>query len=252
MRKKYGADSDEYRIEVLGEPPLVDQKAVIPRFLIEDAAMRSVARYDGYLPIWGLDVGRSRDKTALAKRMANHLLEPVKTWATPDTTVIPDLLVEEYRRQEREDRKLLPLRINIESTGLGGPVYDACKREGLPVRAVNPAEAHSSSDKYLRKRDDLWFRAKSWFSERNCWIPTDRELMGELASVECSLMMNGKWKVQSKDEIVAQNKESPNRADAFILTFDSGYDKIPTTPGEDRYRLSSGGVTGSVSSWLSM
>ncbi len=236
MRKKYGASSDEYRIEVLGEPPLADNKAVIPRYLIEDAAFRDVERFMGYLPIWGLDVGRTRDRSALAKRQANYLLEPVKWWRYSDTTMLVDAIVDEYRDQERADPDMLPVEILVDSIGVGGPVVDALKRAKLPVRGINVSEAHSSRDKYLRKRDDLWFRAKQWFENRDCWIPNDRDLIGELASVECDLTLNGKWKVQSKEEIVALSKESPDLADAFVLTFAGGYDRLPEHTNPDRYR----------------
>jgi phage terminase large subunit len=252
MRKKYGRDSDEYRIEVLGEPPLADHKAVIPRYLIMDAVYREVDKLPGYLPVWGLDVGRSRDRSALAKRQGNYLLEPIKWWRISDTMAMVDAVIDEYEQQEKVDKSMLPSEILVDVIGVGGPVVDALRRARLPVRGINVAEAHSSKDRYMRKRDELWFKAKDWFEARDCSIPNDKDLVGELASVECDLTTTGKWKVQSKADIVAMNRESPDLADSFILTFAGGYDRLFDAVNPDRYAKRRQRDMEGTGSWMSL
>ena len=252
MASKYGVESDEYRIEVLGEPPQSEERAVIPRYLIEAATYREVEVIRGVVPVWGLDVGRVRDRSALAKRCGNHLLEPVKWWREPDTTVLADQVVEEYRLQERRNREMLPAEILVDVIGLGAGVLDMLVRQGLPARGINVAEAHPSKDRYLRKRDELWFKARDWFAGMDVYVPSDPAFIGELSSVQWDETESGKRKVESKSEIRAKSRESPDLADAFILTFANGYDRIPDMLEKKEYKFKHRRDDRCAPSWMSI
>ena len=252
MASKYGRESDEYRIEVLGEPPQSEERSVIPRYLIEAATYREVERVPGVIPVWGLDVGRVRDRSALAKRCGNHLLEPVKWWREPDTTVLAEHVVEEYRQQERRNREMLPSEILVDVIGLGAGVLDMLVKLGMPARGINVAEAHPSKDRYLRKRDELWFKARDWFAGLDVYVPRDDGFIGELSSVQWDETDSGKRKVESKNEIRAKSRESPDLADAFILTFAGGYDCIPEMVTKKEYKFRNIRVAGGAPSWMSI
>lgn len=251
MRQKYGVDSDQYRVEVLGEPPQSEEGSVIPRYLAEAAMYRDVAMKPGYVPVWGLDVGRTRDRSALAKRCANHLLEPVMFWREPDATVLADKVIAEYRAQEKTNRTLLPSEILVDVIGMGGPVLDMLCRAGLPARGINVAEAHASKDRYLRKRDQLWFDALEWFERKDVWIPKDLDFIGELCSVRWFETENGKQKVESKADIRNMGRDSPDLSDAFILTFAGGYDRLPEVEEKD-YKFKRAMSSRGAPSWLSV
>ena len=65
---------------MLGEFPTSDDETVIPLELVLEAVGRNVSSLD-YYPVWGVDVARfGDDRTALAKRQRNKLLEPAKSW----------------------------------------------------------------------------------------------------------------------------------------------------------------------------
>jgi phage terminase large subunit len=82
----YGADSNIYRVRVLGEFPQSEDDVVIPLHLIEAARERDVVVSEAFYPVWGLDVARfGDDRTALCKRFSNALLEPIKSWHVADT-----------------------------------------------------------------------------------------------------------------------------------------------------------------------
>jgi hypothetical protein len=60
---------------VLGEFPTSEDETVIPLELVLGAVGRNVSSLD-YYPVWGVDIARfGDDRTALAKRQANKLLE---------------------------------------------------------------------------------------------------------------------------------------------------------------------------------
>ncbi|ODR96784.1 hypothetical protein AUC71_04250 [Methyloceanibacter marginalis] len=86
IRAKYGEDSNQWRVRVLGEFPTADDDTVMPLELVLAAVDRDVMPLSSYIPIWGLDVARfGDDSSALAKRQANKLLEPVKRWRNKDS-----------------------------------------------------------------------------------------------------------------------------------------------------------------------
>jgi hypothetical protein len=84
IRAKYGEGSNAWRVRVLGEFPTADDETVIPLELVLSAVERRVSTLS-YYPVWGVDVARyGDDRTALAKRQANRLLEPIRWWHSTD------------------------------------------------------------------------------------------------------------------------------------------------------------------------
>jgi hypothetical protein len=74
---------------------------------------------------------------------------------------------------------------------------------------------------YRNLRAELWHKAKAWLEKRDCKMPKDDQLIGELATVRYKFTSNGKVIVESKDEIRKRGLASPDLADAFVLTFAS-------------------------------
>ena len=214
MEKKYGRESSIYKIRVrgifAGSPD-----GVIPLDIIEPAKAREVKPHG---PIrWGLDVARfGDDLTALAKRHGNSLLEKVKVWGGKDTMQTAGLLKLEY-----DNAKVKPEAICIDVIGLGAGVVDRCKELKLPVIGINVAESPAVQDQYMRLRDELWFRARDWFYGRDVRMVDDEDLIGELTLPTFKVLSTGKKQVESKDEI-KKRAASPDRADAFCLTFADG------------------------------
>ena len=217
MAQKYGVDSAIYRVRVRGDFA-GNPDGVIPLDLIEGAIGRNVKPFG---PVrWGLDVARfGEDETALAKRRGNTLLEKVKAWSGKDTMQVAGLLKLEYDNTPIDDR---PEAIGIDVIGLGAGVVDRALELGLPVIAVNVAESPAVQAQYERMRDELWFEAREWFFRRDCHMPEDDQLVAELTLPGFRVLSSGKKKVESKDELRRRGVKSPDRADAFCLTFAKG------------------------------
>jgi hypothetical protein len=211
---EYGLESNVYRYRVLGEFALEEDDVVIPLPLIEGAVGRDVG--PSGKRIWGVDVARfGDDRSALAKRRGNHLEEPVKSWRHRDLMQTSGLILNEWEAAGL--RK--PERILVDSIGMGAGVLDRLKEAGLPVYGVNVGESSSADDKFVRLRDELWWRAREWFDKKDCRIPDDDGLMGELSAVKYDFTSAGKIHIESKDEMKKRGLKSPDLADAFCLTF---------------------------------
>jgi len=228
MRKQYGQDSDIYRVRVLGEFPRGDDNAVIPLHLIEAAVDRDVDQVEGKM-IWGVDVARfGGDRSALAKRRKNHLVEPVKTWYGKDLMQTVGIIVREYEDTPHNER---PDMILVDSIGLGSGVVDRLREQGYPARGINVAESPSiDSDKFARLRDELWWKVREWLESRDSVLPNQDDLIGELATPTFEILSSGKIKIESKSEIKKRLPKSPDLADALCLTFAVSDRKFTSKP----------------------
>jgi phage terminase large subunit len=196
---------------------------VIPLELVLGAVERNVSILD-YYPLWGVDVARfGDDRTALAKRQANKLLEAVKSWNSTDLMATAGKIKAEYDATPYDAR---PTEILVDIIGLGAGVYDRCRELGLPVRGVNVGEAAASRENCARLRDELWFKGREWFQDKACSMPNDDALIAELTAPTYSFTSTGKMVVESKADMKKRGLRSPDLADAFLLTFACGERKI--------------------------
>lgn len=230
----YGRDSNKYRVRVLGEFPTADDDVVIALELVESARGRDVET-SSVLPYWGVDVGRfGDDSSALAKRKGNRLLEPVKEWSGKDTMQTAGII---HREWLDTPEPLRPVSIFVDVIGLGAGVVDRLVEMELPAVGINVAESASADDRFVRLRDELWFAGKDWFAAKDCTIPNDEKLIAELTTVTFDYASNGKHVVQSKKDMRKEGRSSPNKADAFLLTFAMPDRRKPKI---DRYRPNHG------------
>lgn len=212
---QYGADSNVYRVRVLGEFASEDDSVVIPLDLCENAKIRDVEAFGER--VWGIDVARfGRDRTTLVKRCTNATLEAHKSWSGQDLMQTSGRIYAEWLETAPDAR---PKSVFVDVIGIGAGVADRLMELGLPVVPVNVAEEASVSEKYLRLRDELWFKARKWLEQKNCKLVDDEVLIAELTLPRYSFTSTGKLKVESKDELKKRFPQSPDVADAFCLTF---------------------------------
>lgn len=218
---QYGIDSDVYRVRVLGEFPKVGSDALIPIHLLEAALERDIEPSPAFKPVWGLDVARfGPDRSALAKRRGNALIEPVKSWYGQDTMQTVGRVVQEWRDTDEMDR---PHAIAVDVIGIGSGVVDRLQEVGLPAVGVNVAET-PTSDQFMRLRDEVWWKFRQWLEQRNCTLPPDDSLIAEVVDIRYKVLSTGKISVESKEEMKKRTTppRSPDLGDALVLTFAVG------------------------------
>lgn len=224
IANEYGEDSNVYRVRVLGEFPQTEDDSVVPMGLVLAAYGREVSPTDISV-VWGLDVARfGDDTTALCKRRGNVITEPVREWRKFDLMQVCGVIMKELHETPIEAR---PTAINVDVIGLGAGVVDRLRELGAPVRGINVGESPSSSpDRFMRMRDELWWKTREWFETRAVTMPRDEALTAELTGPKYKLESTGKLKVESKDDMKKRGVKSPNKADALCLTFAGGEQSI--------------------------
>jgi hypothetical protein len=218
MKSRYGEESNAFRIRVLGEFPRSDDDTIIPMELLESAKHRDTRAYEDAPIVWGLDVARfGSDSSVLCKRQSN-VVQTLERWRNLDLMQLTGAVVAQY---EACDHKNRPAEILVDSIGLGAGVVDRLRELKLPCRGINVSESPAMGGTYLNLRAELWHKAKAWLEKRDCKIPNNEDLIGELATVRYTFTSNGKIKIESKDDIRRRGLKSPDMADAFVLTFAS-------------------------------
>lgn len=220
-KEEYGEDSNFFRVRALGEFPDSEDGVIIPLYLVEAAVKRDVEQVPSE-EIWGLDVsGAGSDQCALAKRCGNIMPEPIKVWKSDDTMVTVGKVMAEY-----SGAKMKPAQVCVDSNGIGAGVAHRLAEQGVPVQCINVSESHSSNDRYLRMRDEMWERSRDWFYAKDCKIPDDAAFIGEITRIKWGLTSNGKMTVMKKyDMKLAPPRgigKSPDRSEAFCFTFMAG------------------------------
>lgn len=219
MQTRYGEESNVYRIRVVGEFPKGDDDTVIAMDLLEQAVTRDVAPSQHAPVVWGLDVARfGSDRSALCKRQGNAVIEAIKTWKNLDLMQLTGAVVAEYNALPPSQQ---PQEILVDSIGLGAGVVDRLRELNLPARGINVAESPAMGGTYRNLKAELWYRARAWLEARDCKMARDDVLIAELATVRYSFTSGGKIQIEGKDEIRKRGLPSPDKADAFVLTFAS-------------------------------
>lgn len=219
--KRYGVDSNVYRVRVLGEFPNAEPDALLGLDVVEAAVSRDVERVKGAI-VWGVDVARfGDDESTIAKRGQNYLLEPIQARRNLDTLQVAGWVKHEY---ENTPAHMQPEHIIIDVIGYGAGVVDCLKEDlkeyDVNVAGVNVAERPSNNERFDMYRDELWFDMKDWFEARSNRMPEDSELIGQLTTVKYGFARrSGKLQVEPKKELKKRGLPSPDRADALMHTF---------------------------------
>ncbi|MCH7557724.1 MAG: hypothetical protein IIB56_09750 [Planctomycetes bacterium] len=211
MAKKYGKDSNAYRVFVKGIPPKADPGALIPLEWVMDAVDRDLEPLDVDIEVFGLDVGAGGDESCLLRRRGPKILS-LETYNTEDSEELTNWALGRMFKFE-------PDMVMIDSIGWGWGVAGNIRARATEINVIdiNVSESASASDRFFRLRDELWWRVREAFEHRRISIPNDSVLIAELSSIRYK-EPNGVVKIESKKELRARGLDSPNRADALCLT----------------------------------
>ena len=225
--RRYGQDSNAYRIRVLGEFPLSDLDTIIPAEFVKSAQMRDIVVHPDMGTVWGLDVARfGDDDNALIMRTRLSVLPEIHVWNGTDLMATAGKVKNLYDGMMPSQR---PSDILIDVIGLGAGVVDRLQEQGLPVRGINVAEMASYKDQYANLKTELWFAAREWLMTRDHALPrcdggcprecVHERLASELVAPRYEFTSTGKFKSESKGNMKKRGIKSPNIAEAFILSF---------------------------------
>lgn len=220
IAKRYGENSNAYRVRVLGEFPTAEDYSIIPYELVLQATEREdVVQVAGPM-IWGVvPAFTGDDRTCLAKRRMNIVPEPPLYWYKLDEVGIVGRVKEVWDATKTTER---PLAIYVDSVMWGAGVVSRLRDLGLPAIGIRVSElpAMRGGSKYKNLRTENWFRMREFFEKRECSIAHEEDFVEELSSQPYKLAENsGTVLALSKKDVKEILGRSPDAADALMLTF---------------------------------
>jgi phage terminase large subunit len=234
---KYGAESDVVRVRVYGEFPKAEADAFIALELAELAASAKVAATGDTLHL-GVDVARfGDDETVIAPRIGMKVFD-LNIYNKQDTMVTAGRVIAAGREMFRSFPQLRNVEIKVDDSGVGGGVTDrlneVIKEENLYDWRVIPVNNGSRPtddevEHYENRGTEAWAVIRDVLQE--CFskhlqgepvsveLPNDERLVTQLTQRKYRMTSKGKLALERKEDMKKRGLDSPDRADAVVLSF---------------------------------
>ena len=216
---KYGIESNEYRLRVLGLFPDSESNVLIAPDLIDSALIRDIAINPADPLIYGVDVGRlGNDRTVLVKRRGGVVVD-VQSWAKKDTAQSAALIWAQVQQDTQAGNP--PDEVNIDTIGFGSGTADTLRALGCKVvRDVNVSESPAVGSVCQKLRDELWWQVREWLASRTVRLFQHDDLIQDLRMPTYSYSTGAqKVVILSKDLMRRVIGRSPDYGDALCMTF---------------------------------
>lgn len=228
LERKYGKDSNFYRVRVKGLPPNESEDTLIPWYDVMEATRREIITLPSDPLVIGVDVaGEGDDKTIIMPGIGPLTLN-VGTVGNPkagheyqnkNTTEVSDLVAGRINESLLSMLEGAQYAVGVDTIGIGRGVYDQLVHVQLlrHVHAIDVSERPIDESKFHRLRDEIWWNVREAFMVRRTpSIPDDDELIAQLTTIKWK-EEKGKIKVEGKPELKKRGIPSPNKADAFCI-----------------------------------
>lgn len=226
-RNKLGDFSGDYEQKCKGfsqEYPFTDEEAflnsITDTFITLEPVQRARKNHvdtDAPLVI-GVDPARGGlDKSAIIRRKGRLAYKAEKYQGLDTMQLVGKIKV--IIEKER------PAKVFVDCIGIGAGVVDRLHEMGYQycVIGVNVARAANNADQFLNLRAELWHEMKEWFNQdMPVQIPDCPELQKELCGLGYDYNSSGRLVIESKKDAKKRGMESPDMADALMITFAYG------------------------------
>ena len=236
MARKYGKDSNVYRIRVLGEFPKHEDNTVIGIDVVERAHERylDLDEEDFQKNInssiefsLGIDVARYGDDEAGIYSRVNNIIDKEKIIKKCSTMSLTGEVVALRNGKYKGIKKCY---FNVDLTGVGNGVVDRLlelRDEGIlrkddVINGISNNAKAIDSKEYGNIISELWFRFEEFLKKGGILCPDDLEednnIQQQLCSRQYDFTSKGQRIIESKRILKKRlNGTSPDRADSAIL-----------------------------------
>jgi len=221
--KRYGIDSDVFRVRVLGEFPRSEEDSFLSIDEISGAMQREVKVMPEWEKVMGVDVARfGGDRTSILVRQMGKI--PRKQVFSNQGLMAT---VGEVIKIAKEEN-VKPQNILVDAIGIGAGVVDRLREQGWNVQEVNVGSRADDPEHFFNLRAELYFKMRDWI--RLSSIPEDDDFY-EAANIKYQFTSKGQLKIEGKDKMKGRGLPSPDVIDSLALTFASKLGKAYVNPG---------------------
>lgn len=215
FERKYGRDSDEYRVRVMGQFPdsdAVDEKGYAPMLSEHDLKYTSIDKFTGVKRLGVDPAGEGKDKSRWVLR-DNFKAKLVATESKSDSKSVAQktLTIMEIENIDPQD-------VYVDSFGVGADVIQELAIAGKRVNGVNVGDKAEDDERFLNLRAEAYYRLKEWLRKGGELYRRLKEWR-ELLTIRVRPNLRGKVQIMPKDIMRKEGYPSPDVADALMLTF---------------------------------
>ena len=217
MLRKYGKDSNAYRVRVLGLPPTAAPDALVPWDWLLAAEQRDIDFTPDEPLALGIDVARYGDDSSVITACRGMVTTRIDEYQNLSGTQVADWALTTIN--EQSDDLEAQYGVGVDIIGVGASVYDQLERYGnVPLLyPINVAESPSNDQRFERLRDEILWRVREEFQQGIVKIPNRPELMNECNAIKWAIQPNGKIKIESKKDMKKRGLSSPNFLDSYAM-----------------------------------
>lgn len=248
QKKKYGEDSANYQIRILGEFAGTATNTVVGLKLVEAACKRWTANlavvHSEPLEL-GVDVARfGDDESTIAPRRGPRIY-PLITTQGADGNQVAGLIMKVVRELRQPGEKVT---VKIDGTGgYGSSPIDILRKDHsseVTVVEVNASSKADDEEKYTNLRAQMHFGVAQFLSEGGELPANDKKLETDLLAPTYMFDARRRFQVEAKKDIKKRLKRSPDRGDAVALAVYKAAVRESHGGDFDTYDFESEGVGG--------
>ena len=212
-RKKWGENHPFWQSKVLGLFPQQSATALFSLQNLLEATRRDIPTRDGDVKVLGVDVARfGTDKTVFALRHGQQ--GRIVHSAQGDDTMQTAAKVRTYIKRYGVSNAA------IDTVGVGGGVYDRLVEDNEPVMDMQAAGRAKDYKTYSNARAEWYWTFRERLEQGDVDLDSeDEETIEQLAGMQFKIDTRGRIQIESKDDMKKRGMDSPDRADALIMSF---------------------------------
>lgn len=218
QREKYGEGTPYWKSQVLGQfPPSSDEK-LIPYTWAELAKERWKDKSPGNREVYGFDPsGGGLDEAALVTRAGSYVY-PTRSWTGLNSQSLVQKIIENVQKNAK---------LYVDEVGVGWGVKGSLQEKGLYAIGVKGQASPEDGERFRNLRAELYWRLRRRLDpdgDDPLAIPADDDILfNQLTNIDYEIDTKGRIQIESKKKMKSKGKESPNRADALMLTMMDEY-----------------------------
>ena len=233
LARKYGADSDFYRVRVKGLPPNQSSNTLISYESVMDACDRRPVILPGDPLIIPVDVAGEGDNKSIVGTMRGPVLHRLKEFRQQTPTELGDAVAGHLKRELASMEPGMQHAIGVDVIGIGRGVHSHLTQVQQVSRcfAIDVSERPLDQSRFHRLRDQVWWELREAFMDQKVLSlqlvddqgrpMTNDALIAQLTSIQWA-EVQGKIKVQGKGSSsgipnVKPLAESPDEADTLAI-----------------------------------
>ena len=162
-----------------------------------------------------LDFAAGRAKNVIAVRDGNRVWID-HAWRERNTMAAVGEFVTRLKKLEREIG-LKPAEVDGDGDGLGGPMVARIQELGLPIGDYHGGQpARFNPERYANGWSEAWGEGAARMKGCDIIVPNNPDFQGQVLGRQLKRRSDGRFILESKEEMAARGVASPDEADAIL------------------------------------